>query len=263
MIKITKSPQGQGIKKSDVSPIVSKKEMASSGGHHDKLKNSPKTKTVSAVMSDTNSNTGPKTQSHSTPLKQSQSGSPSLKQPHSHSPRKTRMSKTEDKTDDVKVALGKQQFALNLPKLNVPPEEKGDLVYKNTKNKNHDLSDIVKVENKELYRQRGKLRPLRKSSHSSNLDLIEMEEGETTEQSTEEEYDLEELYEIGNDKNDNRHGRKASKEDVVHCACGDNADEGFMIQVSINIVGVAGHVSGCGWVTSIVFVHFVCLLFLV
>ena len=101
--------------------------------------------------------------------------------------------------------------------------------------KNHDLSDIIKVENSELFRNRGKLRPLRKSSHGSNLDLIETESEETLGETTEEEgEELEEGVAGGNAPIHRRTG----KGDVVHCNCGNNVDEGFMIQV-----GVAGCVA--------------------
>ncbi len=258
-------PSLQSLKKSANTGTVTKKESS----YHDKRANL-KTKTITSIatsssvtdidqrslssstpLKQSHSSSTPLKQSHSsstplkqpqssstplkqsqtssTPMKQTQSSSTPLKQSHSHSPRKGRNSKTDNKTEDVGHFVFEQDH-VPLSKLNVPPEERGDLVYKNVKNKNLDSSEIVKVENKEIFRQRGKLRPLRKSSHSSNIDFGETEE-ETTENSTEEEYEIED-NENRNEDTKNGQRRKTNKEDVVHCGCGDNVDEGFMIQVS-------------------------------
>lgn len=210
-------------KKSSESQGTSKKDSSTSKTSHDKgsapaattSKISPKQKTTTTTNSPAGITFNAKAHPHSTPLKQ----------PHvsTSTPRKGGKNKNQTKDNTAKPVELQLAGISPLSKLNVPPEEKADQFYKHTKTKAADTnpSDIVKVENSEMYRDRGKLRPLRKSSHGSNMDIIETESEETMGETTED--DEEEPEGVV------RHKRPSS--DVVHCTCGDNADEGFMIQV--------------------------------
>ena len=146
-----------------------------------------------------------------------------------HSPRKTKSLKTgnvktENEVSKVLKILGIESIR-SLSKLDVPPEEKGEVVYKGLKIKGSEPSDVVKIENNDLFRQRGNLRPLRKSSQTSSVKCVDTESEETTEGFTEEEDEFEEEDEEDDEK------RTSNKDDVVHCVCGSDLDEGFMIQV--------------------------------
>ena len=240
------------VRKSDTASFVKKE---SQGPVRDsKTKNSPKTKGTAAKEPVTSESpeagsgivVNTKAQAHSTPLKQSQSHSTPPKQSHSHSPRKgtkvgskANSKEPKESAKGTPVKIEKIQVISNpLPKLNVPPEEKADTVYKSMKGKQHIQSEIIKVENCEMYRKRGNLRPLRKQSHMSNFDSGDAESEETMEDTTEGEEEEEGLrggdseeFELNNIERRVGVRRKTCKEDVVHCACGDNVDEGFMIQV--------------------------------
>ena len=91
-------------------------------------------------------------------------------------------------------------------RLTVPDVETAGMVCQ--KSVNHESISIIKQENLELYRQRGNLRTVPRTSLSEDLD-----DDVLTEEETEEEEGM------------------RNKDDVVHCICGSSVDEGFMIQV--------------------------------
>lgn len=131
----------------------------------------------------------------------------------------------------VKAMPKEEKETLLYMSLNVPPHEKADAIYKELKIPGLEPLQLVRVENEELFRQRGNLRPLRKSSQTSASEVVMDTESEETmdedetEEDEEDEGEKEEIVHVKREK------RISSKDDVVHCICGNNLDEGFMIQV--------------------------------
>lgn len=119
----------------------------------------------------------------------------------------------------------------DFPVMRVSPEELAETIYKELKMSFPEPTELERVENMELFRDRGNLRPLRKSSGQSfaggegltEMESEEIEEEEEEGVTTEEEEDV--LVE-------RKQKRTTTKDDVVHCMCSNNLDEGFMIQVS-------------------------------
>lgn len=112
----------------------------------------------------------------------------------------------------------------------VPPEIEAKVVYEELKISIPEPIEMSRIEKEECSLQRESQRPARKS-----ITLVtDMEtESEETEGTTEEEETTEE------DDEDFSVTRKkcTSKDDVVHCNCSNNLDEGFMIQVIIKVIG--------------------------
>ena len=99
-------------------------------------------------------------------------------------------------------------------KMIVPAQKKAEVIYKEMKTKDFDPISVDRIENADI-RKRGNLRPLRKASHSPVFDCMTETETET---------ETEEEEGTGEDS-------VKEKDDVVHCTCGSELDEGFMIQV--------------------------------
>jgi PHD finger protein 20 len=112
----------------------------------------------------------------------------------------------------------------------VPSEEMAELIYKELKIPLPESHPIEQVENKGMYRQRGNLRPLKKASLVTMEEIaIETEsEGTELEEEEDEEVTTEEEEEMLVVKGEKR--STTTKDDVVHCICSYNMDEGFMIQ---------------------------------
>ena len=133
----------------------------------------------------------------------------------------------------AKAMAKEEKETISYTSLNVPPHEKADAIYKELKIPGLEPLQLVRVENAELFRQRGNLRPLRKSSQASGSEIVMDTESEETmdedetEEDEEDEAEKEEIVHVKREK------RISSKDDVVHCICGNNLDEGFMIQVRI------------------------------
>ena len=140
----------------------------------------------------------------------------------------TTSSKTSSKSNKSKQASPPKH-----PIITVAPEELAETVYKELKMSFPEPMKLEQVENVELFRQRGNLRPLRKSSvHSYTGENMEYEEDEETEGDEEVTTEEEEEVPLTPDiKHKQQQQRTTSKDDVVHCMCSNNVDEGFMIQV--------------------------------
>lgn len=118
------------------------------------------------------------------------------------SPRKTKVKVESDRSPQEDAA----KLTLALTTVKVPSIETASVVCQELIS--HEAVPVVKYENLELYRQRGNLRTIPRTSLSEELDNDVLTEEETEEEE----------------------GRR-NKDDVVNCICGSGVDEGFMIQV--------------------------------
>ena len=118
-------------------------------------------------------------------------------------------------------------------KLSPPPEP---IILKQIKNESYNnvTSSSVPTSNQQ---QTQRLRPVRRSSTAViPLEMLETESEESEEETEEEEEeeeedDNEEEYVVATVGKRRKEKKVASKDDVVHCNCANNLDEGFMIQV--------------------------------